>query len=518
MIRRLGLPLAFALACSFCQPGSPDPGPQSLCTVRFLAGSGGTLAGVLTQTVPAGGSTSPVTAVADSGFRFSGWSGDHEGNENPLVLAHVTADMTVTAGFAAEGTTAYPVSGRVTEDSLPLAGVTIAFSGGVASTATGAEGNYVREVPFRWSGTITPSLPGYQFTPESRFVSEVAAATAGLDFIAARTTPRPNLKIHYINVQQGQSIFIQGPGGVTVLLDGGDSGKGSGAVASFLRGLGCPSHIDFVVISHRDADHYRGVAELLAAGWSFGHLLDNGSDKAYNDARLAALPIEPMPVDYQIDLGEGARATCVAVNGQVLGHGPVAGALENENDRSVGLLVQYGSFDYIVTADLGGGSEESTERYTSQADLETPLVRAILPGGAWPLLSAGGVEVMHVAHHGSESSTNSAFMNGLSPRVACIAVGAGQASSWNHPRRDVVENVLLAGAEAVTASPALVLQTEEGAPVGPETSTAGYCVGAITIVSDGRSAFQVLADGGVSQGPDERVQAGLPCTLPLDGE
>lgn len=103
-------------------------------------------------------------------------------------------------------------------------------------------------------------------------------------------------------------------------------------------------------------------------------------------------------------------------------------------------------------------------------------------------------------------------MNKLTPRVACISVGAGQLSNWWHPRKDVVEKVLLASASCVTAPAALVLQSEEGAPIGTETSTAGYCVGDITIATDGETLYQIEADGKIYQGPDERSNAELPRT------
>ncbi|HNX96047.1 MAG TPA: hypothetical protein PKK12_00050, partial [Candidatus Aminicenantes bacterium] len=203
-------------------------------------------------------------------------------------------------------------------------------------------------------------------------------------------------------------------------------------------------------------------------------------------------------------------------NGTVLGYGLCPGAQNEENDRSVGLLLQYGKFDYLATGDLGGGDESCTGHSTSQVDVESKLVETIMPGGSYPLLGQYGVEVMHVAHHGSESSTNSTFMNRLTPRVAVISAGAGQSSSQAHPRQDVVENVLLAQSACVTAPAALVLQTEEGEPIGSETSTAGHCVGDLVITTDGETSYRIEADGNVSQGPDERNGARLPLTLEFD--
>src|SRR5262249_7081457 len=148
---------------------------------------------------------------------------------------------------------------------------------------------------------------------------------------------------------------------------------------------------------------------------------------------------------------------------------------------------------------------------------ESFVIQAISPGGAFPLISAGGVDVLNVNHHGSESSTNKNWMNLSQPAVAVISTGAGQSSGWDFPRKDVVENVLLAQATAcITVPPALVLQTEEGSPTGSLTSFAGYSVGDIQIVTNGSSGFTVSANGHVTQGPNEVTLAGLPRTFALD--
>src|SRR5262249_30078854 len=139
-----------------------------------------------------------------------------------------------------------------------------------------------------------------------------------------------------------------------------------------------------------------------------------------------------------------------------------------------------------------------------------------------PLLSPEGVDVLHVNHHGSESSTNSDYMNLLKPEVAIIAVGSGQGPNFHLPRKNVVENVLLAQAtDCILVPPALVLQTEQGCSdekceSRPLISTAGYSVGDITITTDGIAEYRIDATGRVLQGPDQRDEVGLPLVLPLD--
>lgn len=70
--------------------------------VTFLAGAGGAVTGSLLQSVDHGASTTAVTAVPATGYRFVGWTGTggFAATANPLVMSNVTAPLTVTAGFA----------------------------------------------------------------------------------------------------------------------------------------------------------------------------------------------------------------------------------------------------------------------------------------------------------------------------------------------------------------------------------------------------------------------------------
>ena len=355
--------------------------------------------------------------------------------------------------------------------------------------------------------------------------------------IAVAVTPacaQNTLTIHQINVQQGDCTLIVGPDQTTFLIDAGNRGKGTAEVVPYLQSIGIlPANgLDFMLATHRDSDHLGGLDEVIQAGYDVhNNIWDNGSDKlGQPDSEIRqflataqgtqAGQVQAMPLGRVVQLGGGATATCVAVGGRVLGHGAVTGAT-SENDLSVAILIQFGDFEYITAGDLGGGDADRscTDRSTGQADVETPLAISLMPSGGAALLTADGVEVLDVNHHGSESSTSSSYMNRLTPTVAVINTGSGQGSNFRHPRVDVVENVLMAQAACVTAAPALVLQTEEGQPAGTNTSTEGFCVGDIVIQTTGVGTFHISATGNVSQGPDERAAAGIMNgrTFPLDG-
>ncbi len=334
------------------------------------------------------------------------------------------------------------------------------------------------------------------------------------------------LEIHYIDVGWGGSVFIKGPDGTTVLLEAGNTGKGTQYVVPYLKSIGVqPANgLDYMIGGHQHCDHIGGLDEVIQAGYDV-HVKQYYNGSSYSSScatgwqsaaagTTAGAPVA-MPVGTVIPLGNGAKITCIARAGQIIGGGSVN--VTDENDLSIALLIQYGGFDYLWASDLGGGSDSCTGRSTSQLDVETSVINAISPGGAYPLISAGGIDLLHVNHHGSESSTNPTYFNKANPAVAIIGVGDGESSGWDLPRIDVVEHVLLAqSSSCVTAPPAYVLQTEEGNPIGSLASHAGYCVGNIKVTTDGVNLFTVSADGAVHQGPNELTASGLPLSFTID--
>ena len=355
---------------------------------------------------------------------------------------------------------------------------------------------------------------------------QLCLAAAVLAFAAP--TFAQNLEIHYINVGWGSSVFVKGPDGTTVLLEAGDTGKGASEVVPYLQSIGHPpsAGFDYTIAGHQHCDHIGGMDEVIGAGYDVRvRNYDNGSNyssscvtqwNAAAAATTAGAPVRAHPGD-EIPLGNGATLTVLASLGDIIGGASVAAT--NENDLSIAVLIQYRGFDYLWASDLGGGNVDSscTGRSTTQVDVETAVVQAISPGGAWPLISAGGVDVINVNHHGSESSTNRNWMNYSRPAVAVIPTGAGQATNWHLPRTDVVDKVLRATATAcITVPPAFVVQTEEGNPIGSQTSFTGYSVGNVKITTNGASTFTVSGDGRVNQGPSEVAAAGLPRSFALD--
>lgn len=325
----------------------------------------------------------------------------------------------------------------------------------------------------------------------------------------ARDPLSGKLEIHYINVGQGGCTLIVGPNGTTILYDFG-AVAGRQDIVPYLRqklGMVAGEGIQYAMISHGDKDHYMGYKDFVNQGYDV--LIANyepGTTKAKTPTMISnwfepakktkAGAFKVIPVGLRINLGDGAEAFIVAANGVVLGetqNPPV----KNENDKSIALFIRYGNFQYILDGDLGSGPEKCTGHDTNQVDVQTRVAAALI---ANELMSKKyGVDVLNIAHHGSESSTSAAYYNMMKPEVGLISVGINQ-GSFLHPREDVVDRVLLNGgivprAACVTEPPLKALfQTEEGLR-GPCitgcTSFSGKVVGDIKLVTDGRMHYSI---------------------------
>jgi len=102
------------------------------------------------------------------------------------------------------------VSGTVSAGSAALSGVSFTASNGVTCTTSNASGAYTCTVPQGWSGTVTPTLSGYIFTPASRSYSNVTANQSAQDYAAVVST---------------DTVWVEDavPAGAALVSSGGDT-------------------------------------------------------------------------------------------------------------------------------------------------------------------------------------------------------------------------------------------------------------------------------------------------------
>ena len=147
--------------------------------VNFIAGANGSITGDTSQTVNHGSSATAVTAMPDTGYHFTGWSGgEFSGTSNPLTISNITAAKTITANFAID-----------------------TFNVTVSSTAGGStDKDGVNVVDYGGSLTITPTPDtGYHFTGWSGDASD-AENPLTISNITSDKTITANFAIDTFNV------------------------------------------------------------------------------------------------------------------------------------------------------------------------------------------------------------------------------------------------------------------------------------------------------------------------------
>jgi len=235
-------------------------------------------------------------------------------------------------------------------------------------------------------------------------------------------TPSPtpltgNVTVHFIDVGQGDSIFIDTPN-LDMLIDGGTKAAGS-TVVEHLRGLGV-TRIDFVVATHPHADHIGGLITILTEyNVTFAPIIiDSGYAAATVTYRDYVALARERTVEYAV-MGQvyilGAYVNATVLN--------PASPLEfdDANENSVVLKMQVLNVAFLFTGD-------------SEAESEASILTA-----GFNVTST----ILKVGHHGSRTSTSLTYLEAVNPEVAVISVGQG--NSYGHPHQETLDKLASMG-------------------------------------------------------------------------
>ncbi len=215
--------------------------------------------------------------------------------------------------------------------------------------------------------------------------------------------------VDFINVGQGDAALIQIPYGKTVVIDGGGSSPaserdiGEEIFVPYIKRKGI-NKIDYAILSHYDKDHAQGIAAALRLMRVDNLILpyrgDDMEEEKYKTIIEDAAHKQGTNVMY---FKEGDSLTvggaCFDVYAPTLQNAKNRGF--EENDKSLVVKMTYGKTSFLFTGDIEEAAEAKLVHYGDK-------IRA---------------DVLKVAHHGSENSTNAKFIMTTSPSYAIISVG-----------------------------------------------------------------------------------------------
>ncbi len=268
------------------------------------------------------------------------------------------------------------------------------------------------------------------------------------------------LIIDVIDVGAGMCMVLQAPspqGKKIMVYDVGSSSCGNA-----IKGIIGSSEIDLVVISHPDADHYRGISKAFKPTSDGGYglrtkaILETGIVRFSKDGSISPTykkyitAKKSIPTTHSLTNTETAELYKVgkqwgfgdAVVTFIHGHGQVPGQSDNKdpsshdrNGASIVLKIEYGSNSILLTGDAVGVEKGDT---TGQHCIRTE--KRIVQSCGSPKRTCGdmNVDVMIAPHHGSHESLCMGFLKLTDPESVIFSAGR----SHSHPRQVTYDRLM----------------------------------------------------------------------------
>ncbi|MBP2034160.1 competence protein ComEC [Clostridium algifaecis] len=230
--------------------------------------------------------------------------------------------------------------------------------------------------------------------------------------ISSNTTePYNGLKVHYIDVGQGDSELIQ-VNGKNLLIDAGPN-ESRDKLMSYLKKQNIKK-FDYVIATHPDEDHIGGMGDVIKKYpidkfYTPKKIVNTKTFKyMIQQLRNKNMKIDTPEPGIKLDLGKNTTAEMLAPNSM---------NYPDTNNYSVVLKITYGNTKFLFTGDAEKTSE--SEIIDKGYDLSA--------------------DVLKVGHHGSSGSTSQQFLDKVDPKIAIISCGKN--NKYGHPHKKTINKL-----------------------------------------------------------------------------
>ena len=225
------------------------------------------------------------------------------------------------------------------------------------------------------------------------------------------------LEITYIDVGQGDSIFIKFPNDKSnILIDTGGKvtygnlknnysvGKN---IVDYLKSMGIRK-LDYLIITHGDFDHMGDSLYLIDKFKVENVIFNCGEFNALEKELIKKLNKRKVNYCYCIKELNIGKYKLDFLNTKVY---------DNENDNSNVIYTEFNGYKFMFMGDAGIEKEKDIlDKY-----------------------NLANIDVLKVGHHGSKTSSSKGFIDEIKPKYAIISVGKN--NRYGHPNKEVLNNL-----------------------------------------------------------------------------
>ncbi len=252
-------------------------------------------------------------------------------------------------------------------------------------------------------------VPKLQFNPRKLIALAAVWIAVGFAVASWKLTSKDELRCNFLAVGHGTCVVLELPGGATLLYDAGSLGSPESAanvVSGFLWSRGI-THIDAVVISHADVDHYNALPGLMERfGVGSVYVSPLMFDPWANDGDLTApILLKQRIMEAGVPMREVWMNDCLRVDDSEVVvdilHPPRFGVPGRDNANSIVLSVEY-----------------ANTRILLPGDLESPGIELVM--AEEPL----DCDILLAPHHGSRFSDPPGFAAWCTPNWVVMSGGS----------------------------------------------------------------------------------------------
>lgn len=214
------------------------------------------------------------------------------------------------------------------------------------------------------------------------------------------------VRVHFIDVGQADSLYIQLPEQVNILVDAGNAQDGP-AVVNYLKEQGV-ADLDLLIATHPHEDHIGGIPDVLKA-FPVKEIIDSGKTSSSKTYKTYSSQAQTEGCIWERDAYQSftwGNNSLQILTGE--------DDWTELNNYSVVLRLDCGEIEFLLTGD----AEKEAE--------------ALLSGEI-------DAEILKVGHHGGSSSSSAVFLERVKPKTAIISVGS--LNSYGHPAPDTLERL-----------------------------------------------------------------------------
>ena len=224
------------------------------------------------------------------------------------------------------------------------------------------------------------------------------------------------LKVYFLDVGQGDSIFIETENKMQILVDGGPDNRVIQKLSEVMPFW--DRTIDLVVLTHTDRDHIGGLPEVLKR-YKVKGIIETGIECEKPECLAwEELKGKEKAANILVKLGD---SVILDENTRILILNPFDSMADKKvsktNNTSVVAKLIYGQYSVLLTGDIEKQIEEKL--VLAGVDIDTDYLK--LP------------------HHGSKTSSTEEFLDKTSPLLAFISLGLN--NRYGHPHQEVVSRL-----------------------------------------------------------------------------